>query len=76
MTKISTPIQQIATTGLEQPEVSKYEEIDNSLNEVLQHLNHKKIKAPQKSVDFILRFSKAFRTKRLSNGENVEMLIN
>jgi len=71
-----TTIKQIEPNRMEQPEVTNSNEIENSLKNVLQHFNQEKIEAPAKSVDFILRFSKAYRTERLSNGENFEMLIN
>jgi hypothetical protein len=76
MPKISTTIKNNETTNEEQAEVSDITEVDKQTKVILKHFNKNKIKAPQKSVDFILGFSKAFRNERLSNGENAEMLIN
>ncbi len=61
-------------------EVTEEENLNEKLNseyaDVMSHLESIQIKAPQKSVNFILNFSKAYRAKKMSNGSHTEMIIN
>jgi hypothetical protein len=52
------------------------ERLDSEFNDVHKIIENKQIQAPQKSVDFVLNFSKAFKTEKLNNGEYTDMIIN
>jgi hypothetical protein len=48
---------------------TEFSDIQNALDKV-------EIEAPQKSVDFILNFSKVYKTDKLSNGEYTDVVTN
>ena len=50
--------------------------IETEFEDVITKLNKLNIHAPQKSVNFICNFSKAYKIKKLKNGCNTEMIIN
>jgi hypothetical protein len=52
------------------------ERLDAEFNKVQKIIENKQIQAPQKSVDFVLNFSKAYKTEKLKNGEYTDMIIN
>jgi len=52
------------------------EKLNSEYADLIGHLESCKIEAPQKSVNFILNFSKAYRAEKLSNGNHAEMIIN
>jgi hypothetical protein len=57
-----------------------YEAASESLNkefdDVQKVIENHHIQAPQKAVNFVLNFSKVFKTKKLNNGEYTEMITN
>jgi hypothetical protein len=76
MTKNSTIIQFTENTKNEIDDVREAENLNKEFGEVQKVIDNKPIEAPQKSVDFVLSFSKAFKTKKLNNGDYAEMIIN
>ena len=72
MTKMSTLILQNRKTE----EETKANILNNDFADVLNKLGTEKREAPQKSVNFIIDFSKAYRTIPLKEYPNGEMLIN
>ena len=73
MTKISTTILKNYKTQEDAEEITA---IQQEFADVFNKLREIKLEAPSKSVDFILNFSKAYKTVPLKNGSNAEMLIN
>jgi len=55
---------------------SKGADLQKEFSDVHKVIETKQLKAPRKCVDFILNFSKAFKTKKLKNGDYAEMIIN
>jgi hypothetical protein len=55
---------------------SSAENLNLELGEIQKVLDNQQIQAPQKSVDFILNFSKTYKTEKLNNGDYAEMIIN
>jgi hypothetical protein len=76
MVKNSTRSQFIEKNGNITDHDHDSESLNIEFHDVQKVIEDKQIKAPQKSVDFILNFSKAFKTKKLKNGDYTEMLIN
>ena len=76
MTKHSTISQITEHPGNENDEVREAENLNLEFGDVQKVIESKPIEAPQKSVDFVLNFSKAFKTEKLNNGDYAEMIIN
>ena len=75
MTKISTTTFKSHQTQ-EEAEETHAKEIQQNFADVLDKLGDTKLEAPQKSVNFILNFSKAYKAIPLRDGSKVGMLIN
>jgi hypothetical protein len=76
MIKFSTTSHKSKNLSEESNEVSASNALISEFKDVHQHLDNDLVKAPQKCVNFILNFAKAYRTKKLRNGLPVEMIIN
>jgi hypothetical protein len=76
MTKSST----ITNFIEKKEEVTEEKTLNENLNseyaDIIDHLELNQLEPSQKSVDFILNFSKAYRAKKMSNGNHTEMIIN
>jgi hypothetical protein len=72
MTKLSTLFFKNRRTE----EDTKARKLNNEFADVLNALDTEKREAPQESVNFILSFSKAYRSIPLKECPNGEMLIN
>jgi hypothetical protein len=76
MTKSST----ITNFIEKKDEVTEEKILNENLNseyaDIIDHLESHQLEPSQKSVDFILNFSKAYRAKKMSNGNHTEMIIN
>jgi hypothetical protein len=57
-------------------EVREAENLSIEFGDVQKVIESKPMQAPQNSVDFVLNFSKAFKTEKLNNGDYAEMIIN
>ena len=75
MTKVSTPILRNHQTEEDVTE-AKAKNLGLDFADVLNKLSHEKLEAPQKSVNFIINFSKAFRRIPIKDSPLTEMLIN
>jgi hypothetical protein len=76
MTKNSTISQLTENTKNEIDDVRETESLNQEFGDVQKVIENKPIQAPQKSVDFVLNFGKAFKTEKLNNGDYAEMIIN
>lgn len=76
MTKNSTSSHFIENTKKETNDENKLQTLNSEFADIQNAIENQQIQAPQKSVDFILNFNKAYKTEKLENGEYAEMIIN
>jgi hypothetical protein len=76
MTKSSTITNFIEKRDETAEEKVENEKLKSEYDDLIGHLGSYQIEAPQKSVNFILNFSKAYRAMKMSNGNHAEMIIN